>query len=1126
MSDPLKHHNELPPAQQAIRDKCFHPSGTFVEFPIEDVETSIPARFEKIVRMYPNRLAVKDLRRSVTYDELNKAANRIAHSILEKRGHVSEPVVLLFEHGIQVIAAIFGVLKAGKFYVVIDPSAPLERIHSIVDDSGADLIVTNSRNADLANELKHATCALVNCDKLSDFYPSDNIFQAVLPDDLATICYTSGSTGEPKGVVEVHRNALHSVKLFTERTCICVHDRFTLLHSLSFASGHRHLRAALLNGASLFPFDIKSEGMRRLANWLEEEQLTFYHSSPSLFRQLGESLTGREKLKSLRLIQLSGAPITQRDFDFYKKNFGPEVLLEFGMGSTEARGIGSAIVDRSFTFPEKGAPIGYPPRGKQILLLDENGREVELGQIGEIAVKGRNVNLGYWNQPGSTRAKFLTDPAGGDARIYMTGDLGRMLPDGFLIHMGRKDFMVKIRGYRVDVSEVERALLGHPHVKEAGVAAWDRTPGEKFIAGYIVPRENSALNVSDLNEFLRKKLPDYMVPSTFMFLESLPLTNGKLDRRALSKPDKQRPKLKDLYVAPRNNIEKTLAGIWAEVLQLDKVGVHDNFFELGGHSLTATRLLSRVLESSRVDVTLNSLFESPTVAAFAQCVEDALQQVSCETILPLLPVPRVSSLPASFGQRALWFHEQLDPGSCAYNLVFAYRLSGGLDVKALEQSVHQIIDRHEVLRTVFEAVDGQPVQKILPAMAIELPVVDLTYAGSDPTQESELRRIASDVAGQSYDLAQGPLLRTVLLQLADDEYVLLLAIHHVVFDGWSIGIFVRELSQIYNTLKSGKFSQLPKLHIQYADFAVWQRSRLDGRNLETSLSYWKSQLDKLPTLKLPIKRFQPLMHTVSSAREEFELSKGLTEELRSLSHCTGTTLFMVLLMAYNVALCRYSGQTDIAIGTPIAGRNHPAVEGLIGFFLNMLVLRTDMSGNPTFCQLLERIRQVCIDAFAHQDLPFEKLVEELRPTRDLTNNPLVQVTFTLQNTPRQSLDLTGITARELDIRAGVARSLDLHLFMVEEVTGLRGYVSYNSNLFAADTISRIIRQLKIILEGIVADPEQRISDFALFTENQATRASDTELAQMLCEVEAMTEETAQKLLAGENMQSPKVDEHE
>ena len=386
---------KLPPEQEAIRDKCFHPSGTFVEFPIEDVETSIPARFEKIVRMYPDRLAVKDKGRSLTYDELNKAANQLAHSILEERGQVSEPVVLLFEHGIDVIVAIFGVLKARKFYVVIDPSSPLERINSIVEDAGADLIVTNSRNSDLVNELKRGTRALVNTDGINDFYSSDNINHSVSPDDLATICYTSGSTGKPKGVVQAHRNVLHSVKILSERYGVSVNDRLTLLHSLSFASGHAHLRISLLNGASLFPFNIKSEGVRQLANWLEEEQVTVYHSPPALFRQLAESLSGREKFENLRLIHLSGASVTQSDFDLYKKCFSFEALLEFGMGSTEAREIGSAIVDRTFTFPKKGAPIGYPPRGKQILLLDENGREVELGQIGEIAVKGRNINPGY-----------------------------------------------------------------------------------------------------------------------------------------------------------------------------------------------------------------------------------------------------------------------------------------------------------------------------------------------------------------------------------------------------------------------------------------------------------------------------------------------------------------------------------------------------------------------------------------------------------------------------------------------------------------------------------------------------------------------------------------------------------
>jgi amino acid adenylation domain-containing protein len=1126
MNEHVNQRSNIPPEQQAIRNKCFHPSGTFVEFPIEDVESSIPARFEKVARTFADRLALKMGEKSLTYDELNRYANRIARAILDRRGFESEPITLLFEQSVDLVAAIFGVLKAGKFYVVLDPSFPEERLQCLLEDSGSTLVLTNRHVLDVASKLTGTEHALLTIEIGDERYSPEDLDLPISPQDLVCIQYTSGSTGKPKGVVLPHRTVLQTVQRTSAESHFCMDDRFTLLHSLSFGSGHGNLQFALLNGGSVFGFDVKRENIERLSGWLKDEHITVYHSPPSLFRQLAESLPRGGMHPDLRLIRLSGAPISKRDFELYKTHFGSNSVLRIAMGSSEGNGICAAILDQNFSYPTEGVPIGYPRPGKTIFFLDDDGKQVAPGQIGEIAVKGQNPGYGYWKQGNATNPKFPPDPDGRDTKIYLTGDLGRMLKDGFVIHLGRKDLMAKIRGYRVDVSEVERALVEHPGVKEAAVAVWEREPNEMYLAGYIELRKDKLLNVSEIREFLENKLPDYMIPFVFTFVKSLPMTNGKLDRKALPKPDKQRPELRDVYVEPRNKIEKELTGIWAEVLQLDKVGVHDNFFELGGHSLTATRLLSRLRVNYRVDVALKSLFESPTVAAFAQCVENALQQVSRETILSLLPVPRGNSLPASFGQRALWFHEQLDPESRAYNLVSAYRLSGGLDVKALEQSINQIIDRHEVLRTVFEAVDGQPMQKILPAMAIELPVVDLTYARSDSTQESELRRIASDVAGQSYDLAQGPLLRTTLLQLADDEHVLLLAIHHVVFDGWSIGIFVRELSQIYNSLKSAKYCQLSKLHIQYADFAVWQRSRLDGRNLETTLSYWKSQLDKLPTLILPIKRFQPLIDTASSAREEFELSKRLTEELLSLSHRTGTTLFMVLLAAYNVALSRFTGQTDIAVGTPIAGRSHPAVEGLIGFFLNMLVLRTDASGNPTFCQLLERIRQVCIDAFAHQDVPFGRLVEELRPTRDLTNNPLVQVTFTLQNTPRQSLDLTGITARELDISAGVARSFDLHLFMVEEVSGLRGYVSYNSNLFATDTISRVIGHLKIILEAVVANPEQRISQIDLPAEIEATRASDAGLAQVLCEVEAMTDEEALKMLAGENMERTSVDGHE
>jgi amino acid adenylation domain-containing protein len=1068
--------------QQAIRDKSFTPSGAFVEFPIEDIETSIPARFEKIVRMYPDRLAVKMGDRALTYDELNRYANRVARAILGLRGVGSEPIGLFFEHGADIVAAILGTLKAGKFYVALDPSSPKAKTNVILEDSQLKLIICNNRTWSDAEPFSDLAGMCLSIDEIDSRVADENLNFKIDPATLSSIVYTSGSTGTPKGVIDTHRNILESSRHLTQRVNLTAADRLTLLHNLTSASARTNLYLSLLNGASMFPFDVRSEGIEHFPEWLSRERITILYCPVALLRQLGESHTEEFMVPTLRVLHVSGAPITRNDFELYKKRFHDDVSLEISMGSTEARSIAAALVNKQFSFPTEGNPVGYAPPGKTILILDAAHKKLPRGEVGEIAVKGRNINPGYWRMPNLTIERYLADPDGGDEKIYLTGDLGVMLADGFLVHLGRKDLMVKIRGYRVNLNEVEGALLEHFQVKEAAVAAWDSDPGEKYLVGYVVPRQKSALNVSELNEFLRKKLSDYMIPASFVFLESLPFVNGKLDRTALPLPDHQRPNLRTPYVQPDSELQQKLSQIWAEVLSLDRVGVHDNFFDLGGHSLAATRLISRVLDSFRVEVSLKSLFESPALAGFAQRVEDALHQAHSGRFLPLIPVPRGSSLPASFAQRALWFHDQLEPGSCAYNLVSAYRLSGGIDIKALEQSVNQIIDRHEVLRTVFEAVDGQPVQTILPAMTIELPVMDLSFAASDPVRESEVRRIAGALAGQPFDLARGPLLRTALLRLAKDEYVLLLAIHHIVFDAWSMGIFVRELSQIYNSLRTGNPSPMPQLRIQYGDFAVWQRGRLQGVNLETHLSYWKNQLERLPTLKLPSGRFQPALDSHSSARADFVLSKELSAELQRLSDRAGTTLFMVLLAAYTVALHRYTGQTDIAIGTPTAGRNHPGVEGLIGFFLNMLVLRTDLSGNPTFRELLERTRKVCVDAFAHQDLPFEKLVEELRPRRDLTHNPLIQVTFALQNTPRWPLNLTGVTARDLDISAGVARSFDLHLFMVEEVAGLRGYVSYNRNLFEADMIRRLISHLQNLLEGIVANRDQRIGDLPMLTE--------------------------------------------
>jgi amino acid adenylation domain-containing protein len=611
---------KFPPEQQAIRDRCFHPSGTFVEFPIEDVEQSIPQRFEKIVRMYPDRLAVKDKDRSLTYDELNKAADRIARAILEKRGPGSEPVALLFEHGIDVVAAIFGVLKAGKFYVALDPSLPQERMGCVLSDAEPGIIVTNNQNSDLARRSNQKLSGLLNIDETATLLSADTSGPAVTADDRAAIVYTSGSTGVPKGVVHSHRKMLQGTLTTNGAVQISSDDRLSFIQSVSFGASDSQLYGALLNGAALLPFDIKSQGTHRLAYWLDDERITVYKSAPAVFRQLAELLSGPDKLPWLRLLHLTGAPITLEDFQLYREKISSRTWLVLSMGATEVRGICCAVVNQTFSFPSEGVPVGYPYRGSKVLILGEKGQEVGQDEVGEITVKGRDLGLGYWRRADLTNAKFLPDPSGGDERIYRTGDLGRMLSDGFLIHLGRKDLQVKIRGYRVELTEIERALLSHPLLKDAGVLAWDREPGEKYVAAYIVARHTSRPTVDELRAFLKEKLPSYMIPSAFVFLASLPLTNGKLDRQALPKPGNSRPTLSQAYESPQNELERQLVLIWEEVLGIKPVGIHDNFLDLGGHSLAASRIISRIIKTCELDLPIKALFDSPRVAEMAEVI--------------------------------------------------------------------------------------------------------------------------------------------------------------------------------------------------------------------------------------------------------------------------------------------------------------------------------------------------------------------------------------------------------------------------------------------------------------------------------------------------------------------------
>ena len=624
MSDTVNHSFKLSPGQQVIRDKYSHLSEAFVEFPIENVEQSIPTRFEKIVRMYPDRLAVKDKNRSLTYDQLNSAANRVARVLLAKRGALSEPIALLFEHGIDMIPAILGVLKAGKFYLGLDPSFPQDKNYRMVEDAGVGMVVSNCHNWELANDTVLNATSLLNIDEIAQSTPSENLNLGVTAQDLACLLYTSGSTGKPKGVVCPHRNIVFNGIVHGHVNRIRADDKLTLFHCIGFGSSHVNLYQSLLNGASIHPFDIKSEGVIRIAPWLHEEQITAVHSTPLVFRQLAQSLSDDIDLSTLRLINLSGAPVSKLEIDLYRAHFPATTVFEISIGSTETHTFSSFIVDRDFRLPDSGVPVGYPRPGREVLIVDEIGNEVEAGQVGEIAVRSRYLNLPFPLQTGTTQ-----DLKNTSAPIYLTGDLGRTTRDGFLIHVGRKDFVVKIRGFRVSVVEIEMTLMEHPGVMDTAVVPWDSVDGEKQLIAYVVPRKHFVLTVREIANFLRNKLPASAVPSTFQFLDALPQTNGKLDRRSLPRPERVRPNLGNAYVLATNAAEQQLVAVWEEVLDIRPVGIHDNFFDLGGHSLAASRVIARVIQTFQLELPVKALFDAPTVAWMAAIItQNKLRQAS------------------------------------------------------------------------------------------------------------------------------------------------------------------------------------------------------------------------------------------------------------------------------------------------------------------------------------------------------------------------------------------------------------------------------------------------------------------------------------------------------------------
>ncbi|BAY15303.1 amino acid adenylation domain-containing protein [Anabaenopsis circularis NIES-21] len=1056
--------------------------------------------FEAQVARTPDKVALVFAEQQLTYEQLNHRANQIAHH-LQKLGVGAEVLVgLCVERSLDFVLGILGILKAGGAYIPLDPTYPQERLAYMLQNSQPKVLLTKEC---LIKELPAHTATVVCLDIDGDVIAQEskeNLHQTAVAANLAYLIYTSGSTGKPKGVRVTHTNLCHYVQAMQTALGIVGEDRYLHTASIAFSSSVRQLMVPLTKGATVViaTAEQRKDPLVLLAE-VQQQQVTVIDIVPSYWRNCNHLLSSlqpevRTKLlnNNLRLIVSASEPLLSDICTQWRFGFQHNASLINMFGQTETCGIvavnpiaigeapPSAIAQNE---PIKIVPLGRPIANTQIYILDQYLQPLPMGVAGELYIAGLGIGQGYLHRPDLTADRFIPNPFSTEpgTRLYKTGDLGRYLPDGTVEFIGRSDHQVKIRGFRIELAEIEAVLCQHPSVREAVVIAREDA-GEKRLVAYLVSNDQNLQNsnFSNCRSFLKERLPDYMLPAHFVMLEALPLTpNGKINRQAL--PTLEQIQLQtNAQKTPLTPVEEVIAGIWAQILSIGQVNIDENFFELGGHSLLATQVVSQLRTAFQIDLPLRSLFEYPTVTTLAEHIEIARKAGGQLQLPPIQPVVRDGVLPLAFAQIRLWFLAQLDPGSSTYNLSRALKLQGALNITALEQSLNEIISRHEVLRTSFTCVDEQPVQVINYDCSIKIPIINLQDLSAE-AREIEVKKLLKQEAQTSFDLTTAPLLKTLLIQLAAQEYVLIFTIHHIIADGWSAGVIVRELAALYESFYNNKSSQLSELPIQYGDFAIWQRQWLQGEIFQQQMNYWKQQLSgSLPVLELPTDRPRSAIQTFAGRKQFFTISPTLTAALKTLSQQEGVTLFMTLLAAFQTLLYRYTGQEDILVGSPIANRNRKEIEELIGCFVNTIVLRANVAGNLSFRDLLKRVREVTLGAYSHQDLPFEQLVEELQPNRNLSYTPLFQVMFALQNAPMTELKLPGLSINIEEVDTETSR-FDLTLFLTETHQGLMGVFEYNSDLFDAETITRIQGNFQTLLDGVVSNPEQNLVSLPILT---------------------------------------------
>ncbi|MFM9435117.1 amino acid adenylation domain-containing protein, partial [Janthinobacterium sp. CG_23.3] len=1058
----------------------------------------------------PDRVAVAFEGRELSYAELNGRANRLAHYLREQGVGPDRLVGICAERSLDMVTGLLAILKAGGAYVPLDPGYPTERLATILKDAAPVVLLGERR---VLERLAHAGPAfcLDTQDTALAAYPAENPPARALPRNLAYVIYTSGSTGKPKGVGIDQAGIVNRLQWMQEAYALTAADRVLQKTPFSFDVSVWEFFWPLAHGATLVV--AKPGGHQEpayLAELIEAQGVTTLHFVPPMldvFLQTLATPTQAARCRSLRLLICSGQalPLALQQRCLAQL---PQAALHNLYGPTEAS------VDVTFWRCRDDAelacvPIGAPIANTQIYILDRQLNPVPAGVAGELHIGGVGLARGYLNRPDLTAAQFIPHPfsAQPGARLYKSGDLARYLPDGQIEYLGRLDHQVKLRGLRIELGEIEAALTAQDGVREAVVLAREDAPGEQRLVAYLVAHEDRpGADVADtarLRAALARTLPDYMIPAHFVLLPRMPLTpNGKVERKALPAPDLASSEL--AYVGPRTPEEEILAGIWAEVLQRgehEQIGVHEHFFHIGGHSLLATQVVSKLRAAFQLELPLRALFDATTIETLAQRIVQARREQGAG-VPAIAPADRNAPLALSFGQQRLWFLDQFESGGAVYNVPAAVRLSGSLDGDALERSLNEIVRRHEALRTRFASVDGNPRQIIAAAAACALAHTDLSGL---PHAEREAKAgwLAQDEAQTPFDLDGGALLRARLIRLEPEQHIVLLTMHHIASDGWSLGVLVRELVALYTAYSQQRASPLPELAIQYADFAQWQRQWLQGEALEQQVSYWKNQLGGAPTLlTLPTDRARPASQSYRGASLPFVISQATTAGLHALSRQARATLFMTLAAAFNVLLARHAGQSDICIGTPIANRQRAELEPLIGFFVNTLVLRTQVDGDAAFSDLLQQVRATALGAYAHQDLPFEQLVEALNPERHASHAPLFQVMLALQNAPMSGLALPGLTIEVLPGAEAPAK-FDLTWNVREEGGQLLNTFEYSTDLFDAATMQRMAGHLTRLLEAVVAEPGTRVADLPLLRDaerdqllvawNQTGQAYPTEL---------------------------------